>query len=427
MKIIKAHYDKLLLFAVIFIIAISLILSFFENFDINSEVTSRSSPSFTLSSYEGEQAIELLRQSDLMPDDILKFHNKLSGEVIKSSVSKVVFSRKSRVEVYLNNNKSLKGRLLNPTETIISENWKKVRTPLPIDTESGVVNLNMRDITKIKGNQKVILVEKIDDMDEIDYSIDTYQNKSNFLTDSNRTEKIRWTNNSSDFNSSIYDLFTPPIIYLVDGELTTSLPEKPEKEVKEEEFGLRLVAFEKEKFRLKLSSWIGQTPYFEDLETKVSPNSNANVKNRIEVKVPYKINPNYRPGLPSLIKTSEDDEDKFFIVEYFTVQDVKDSKTGGSKPVGRALVKDFNSDGNPFEINSRMDEVFTDKFKIHLSFQLEGELPNDIHINDKDAGKSFEFGSRIFEIIEIDLNSKSVEVSKQVVGRDLKQTRTLSL
>ena len=74
-----------------------------------------------------------------------------------------------------------------------------------------------------------------------------------------------------------------------------------------------------------------------------------------------------------------------------------------------------------------MDEVFTDKFKIHLSFQLEGELPNDIHINDKDVGKSFEFGSRIFEIIEIDLNSKSVEVSKQVVGKDLKQTRTLSL
>ena len=54
------------------------------------------------------------------------------------------------------------------------------------------------------------------------------------------------------------------------------------------------------------------------------------------------------------------------MVEYFTVQDVKDAKTGGSKPVGRALVKDFTSDRNPFEINSQMDEVFTDKFRIHL-------------------------------------------------------------
>ena len=71
---------------------------------------------------------------------------------------------------------------------------------------------------------------------------------SQILTDSNRTEKIRWTNNSNDFNSSIYDLFTPPIIYLVNGELTTSLPEKPEKAVKEEAFGLTLVAFEKENF-----------------------------------------------------------------------------------------------------------------------------------------------------------------------------------
>ena len=105
------------------------------------------------------------------------------------------------------------------------------------------------------------------------------------MIDSNRTDKIRWTNNSNDFNSTIYDLFTPPIIYLVNGELTTSLPEKPEQAEKIEAFGLTLVEFEKEKFPLKLSSWIGQTPYFEDLETQISPNSIVNVENRIEIKI----------------------------------------------------------------------------------------------------------------------------------------------
>ena len=90
---------------------------------------------------------------------------------------------------------------------------------------------------------------------------------------------------------------------------------------------------------MKLSSWIGQTPYFEDLLTKVSANSLKNVKNRIEVNVPYKINPNYRPGLPSFIKTTPEDEEKYLMVEYFTVVEFKDPKTGGSKPVGRALVK----------------------------------------------------------------------------------------
>ena len=40
-----------------------------------------------------------------------------------------------------------------------------------------------------------------------------------------------------DTNTSIYDLFTPPIIYLVDGELTTSLPEIPQEVEKEESLG----------------------------------------------------------------------------------------------------------------------------------------------------------------------------------------------
>ena len=213
----------------------------------------------------------------------------------------------------------------------------------------------------------------------------------------------------------------------MNGELTTSLPEKPKEEEKEEEFGLSLDLFEKEKFRLKLSSWIGKTPYFEDLLTKISPNSNINVKNRIEVKIPYKINDNYRPGLPSLIQTNLEDDQKFFMVEYFAVQEIKDSKTGGSKLVGRALVKDFTANGESFEINSLMSEVYSGKYKILLKFEMEGELPQEFLIAKEDIGKTFEFGIRMYKIDNIDFDLKTVEVSKKIQGKEAILPLTLSL
>ena len=427
MKIIKTHYEKISLLLVIIVLLIGFIFSMFQTFETKKSLKSEVLPSFSISSFEGEKTLELLRETDLLPNDNVFFYNNSTGEVVTMQVTKVIFPRKSRVTILLNSQKRVKGRLLNSTNTVLSDTWKKARMPLSIDTDSGVLNLNMRDIVKIKGRQTLVLNSNLDKLNPNEFNAIVYQEKSNILIDSNRTEKVRWTNNYTDTNASIYDLFTPPIIYIVNGVLTTSLPEKPKEEEKEEEFGLKLDLFEKEKFRLKLSSWIGNTPYFEDLLTKISPSSNVNVKNRIEVNIPYKINDNYRPGLPSFIKTIPEDDKKFFMVEYFAVQEVKDSKTGGSKLVGRALVKDYTANDESFEINSLMNEVFSGKYKILLKFEMEGELSQEFLITKKDIDKIFEFGSRVYKINNIDFDSKTVEVSKNIPGKEESLTRTLSL
>jgi hypothetical protein len=426
-KIIKTHYEKISLLLVIIALLIGFIFSMFQTFETKRSLKSQTLPSFSISSFEGEKTLELLRETDLLPNDNVFFYNNNTGEVVTMQVTKAIFPRKSRVTILLNSQKRVKGRLLNPSSTVLSDTWKKARMPLSIDTDSGVLNLNMRDIVKIKGNQALVLNSNIEKLDPNEFTATVYQEKSSILVDSNRTEKVRWTSNYTDTNASIYDLFTPPIIYIVNGELTTSLPEKPKEEEKEEEFGLSLDLFEKEKFRLKLSSWIGKTPYFEDLLTKISPNSNINVKNRIEVKIPYKINDNYRPGLPSLLQTNLEDDQKFFMVEYFAVQEIKDSKTGGSKLVGRALVKDFTANGESFEINSLMSEVYSGKYKILLKFEMEGELPQEFLIAKEDIGKTFEFGIRMYKIDNIDFDLKTVEVSKKIQGKEAILPLTLSL
>ena len=92
----------------------------------------------------------------------------------------------------------------------------------------------------------------------------------------------------------------PPIIYLVDGKLSTSLPEDPLPTVEiEEVFGMELTCSSNEPYPLMLSVGIGDTPYFEDTLVKRSDTSDENIRNRLEVGVPYKRLSDRRPATSS--------------------------------------------------------------------------------------------------------------------------------
>ena len=404
------------------------LINFFSSTEQNNKESFLKSPSFTIDSFGDQEVLIMLKETQLLPGNIIKLYNlEEDNDFISFEVKKVIFSKRSKVSITLNKGKLLKGRLLNPTSTILSEGWQKIRTPISFETNEGTKSLSYKEIEFIRGNQKIILDRPIGDINPNNYLISVYQSKAAFIVDSNRTTKSMWTNSIGDENSSIYDLFTPPIIYLVDGKLTTSLPEAPTEKEKEEDFGLKLTIFNKEEYRLKLASWIGKTPYFEDLEKKVSENSQNNVKNRLEVRIPYKENESYRPGLPSFVKTTLDDENKFLMVDFFTVQQIKDPKTGGVKPVGRALVKDFRNDGKSFEINSLMQKVYSGKFQIMVRFNINGLPVEDVKISESDIGKVFTFGKRNYQVLSIDIENKSLEVEKKISGGNESTKQTLRL
>ena len=108
--------------------------------------------------------------------------------------------------------------------------------------------------------------------------------------------------------------FTPPIIYLIDGNLTTSLPEKAEVR-KTEEFGLSLRSFQKKPYRYKMRGF-RIPPFFEDTDPGIKE-KRLNPRTRMEPGVPYRINTNGKPGSTSLIKTTQDDENKLLMVTVF--------------------------------------------------------------------------------------------------------------
>ena len=107
--------------------------------------------------------------------------------------------------------------------------------------------------------------------------------------------------------------------------------------------GCRLFLLIKKCNRFKMSGWIGSVPYFEDLQTKVSGSSSNNVRNRVEIKKPYKLNPNFKPGSSTLVQTTMEDEAKLLIVEYFAVQQIPNKKTGRIETSRKGVGKRFSN------------------------------------------------------------------------------------
>jgi len=411
-KILNSHYEKIVLILVVLVVTLTSVISYFNSVELDNAVKQQKPISFTVESFGGEEILKLEKKTELLPNDIIEVFNT-KGELVDSfSITKIIFPKRSRVSIGLKSQVVLTGKLLNPSSTVLSGGWEKSRSPIAIDTAKGVKNISYKEIEFIRGEQQLILNKTFGDLEFADCIISTYQFKTRNLLDVNRTERSRWIGASSGGNSTIYDLFTPPIIYLADGALSTTLPKPDEEEEAEEAFGLSLISFNKEVYRFKMSGWIGNAPYFEDLQAKVSGSSSNNVRNRVEIKKPYKLNPNFKPGSSTLIQTTMEDEAKLLIVEYFAVQQIPNKKTGGLKPVGRALVKDFQIGGDAFEINSLMKEVFSGQYSIVLKFEIPGKLAKETSISEKDIGKTITFEERTYEILTIDSLKKELTIRK---------------
>jgi hypothetical protein len=74
-----------------------------------------------------------------------------------------------------------------------------------------------------------------------------------------------------------------------------------------------------------------------------------------------------------------------------------------------------------------MKEVYSGEYKIQLAYEIDGELPQDILLSAEDTGRRLEFGNRIYEIMDINQETKTIEISKEIKGTDTVVAQTLSL
>ena len=410
-KLIK-NYDKILV-----LIALLILLCFTFAYDdfTKSAGDSSTNSAIKLSVKNKISFLSLDNNFDLMPGEFI-YHRFSDGEEWQSiKILSSYYLRNAEVEIILSDGKKLSASLKQNLQ--LSQNWKGMPNTLALRIGRETIVVPFNNIERIIGLCE-LEVGNLGDLNLHDAEISFYQRNQFPLQDD--IFKNKWTRSNSDQNHSGYDLFTPPVIYVHEGMLTTRLPESKEEEAPPESFGLILKAANRKSYPYRLCSWIGGTPYFEDLATFESTTSSRPVRNRIEPGTAYKRNENRKPGQPSLIRCGEDDPGRIFIVEHFVVQQHKNPQTGGLRPVGRAMVRDYKIP-EPFEINSLMKEVFAGDVTFTLEVDLPGYEGQIIEFSSNDENKLFNVGGREYQISKIDLKEKFINILK----KDPRQTELI--
>lgn len=413
---LKLHYEKIILSASFATAVVFVLLLFLSGDGRKPYAESTSSDAFYFETTEsGIQTLELSKETALLPGDSITFVPiGDEQEPRKFQISKIILKNRSSLTVGFND-REIEGRLMSGDDVTLDRGWKKSRSPLEIASKQGRASIPLNEVSYILGERLYVFGEEIDELYSEEWNVSLHQAFAEKKDDENetKTERVRWTKTDDDTGDSIYDLFTPPIIYLIDGNLTTSLPEKVEVlEEKTEEFGLSLQSFDKKAYRFRMRGFTNKFPFFEDLDLRVKENR-LNPRTRMELNTAYQDNLSGNPGSSSLVKAINE-ENKLIEVTAFVIQQIKDPKGGGRRPVARAKVKDYQL-GTEFEINSLMSEVFAGEIEIILNYSIES-AQETIKISDKDIGKVLEFGSRKYIVSEIDLEGKSLLIEKRGPG-----------
>ena len=141
MKFLVSHYEKFILLLLIAALGAVSAVYFLKSVEREGNSFSESLSSFSIDDFGDQEALVLLKETQLLPNDSIVIFDEDGRKIDTYNVEKVVFSRKSKVSIQLKSNVLLKGRLLNPSSTILTRQWEKSRNPLAIETEKGVKNL----------------------------------------------------------------------------------------------------------------------------------------------------------------------------------------------------------------------------------------------------------------------------------------------
>ena len=405
-------YDKLFFVSTILI----LILISCYSFLISEEIDITTSTSFDIKDNWTRSPEGYYYESDvpmsLMPGDKISFLENKNNEsnFTQVKIIRIDFKRRMSLVVYLKDGTEFEGTVKSKEGVTFNLNWRKSNQPILLDDGNKIRSIPSRDIVRVLGRPKYSLEKDADIRKLIKSPVSFFQHNLKKPYTESTAKTTEWRHLNRDSNESIYDLFTPPLIYIIDGKLTTTLPEA-EVEEEKEKFGATLLSFERKSYRFRLSSWIGNNPYLED--TYLSEKFGIPVRKRLEVNRSYKLVQSPKRGQSSLIAVDSNSSEKLITLKYFAVQQVP-QKTGGVKPVGRALLIDHSVKDEPFELNSIMTEIDLGQFEVNLSFELDDKEELLVNLSEKDEGREIEYYGRKFKILRWDTARKSLVISKQI-------------
>jgi hypothetical protein len=291
--------------------------------------------------------------------------------------------------------------------------WKSSREPVILKTSKGNENIVTADIDSIAGVASVLPSGDLSEMVQDGTIWSIYQRTLSQDNHFSIKDRVKWTETKTEENASKYDLFTPPIIYIHEGKLSTRIPSKEKAKEDIEPFGLEMVSSVKTPYPLLLVGWVGEVPYFQLLEDDSGGLGGRILRNRVVPQTKYKRALDPKPGQSKLVPCDSNDTDAWFIVQNFEVLQYKNAKTGGVKPVGIATVQDFISKRPPFKINSLNTDAPAGDYQFNFLVKLPGLPSENLSFSSINIGKTFTFSGRDYEISQIDLDLRKVLITKK--------------
>lgn len=402
------HLEKYIL--LLSFIAIVVLFILFSNTSPKPELFSSTNKTYSFKTKNGNTYFSLNRELSLLPGDLVHLTQDDGNNWTPFEIKAILLLARQEIRL------STPSGIISGTtrqDVVLDKKWRNSQGSISLRNGKEVSNIKYDDILRISG--PLWLLTSIDsktlknDQNQLSF----YQRTLNDQYSFGEVDKFKWTNPSTDENSTPYDLFTPPIIYIHNGDLTTRLPEKEVKAEELEPFGLTLTKVTKSEYPLILKSWVGETPYFEDLMSNGSLTLGKAVRNRVELGKPYKRDLSRKPGQPSLIPCDDNDSQKMFIVQHFAVQQYRNPQTGGLRPVGRAMIKDFQLGGNAFEINTLMTKVYAGNYTFHFLANLPNLSPQEFSFESASIDSTFDYGGRVYRFSSADYEDNSLVVTKE--------------
>ena len=405
----KIHFEKILLLLSCLVL---LCLIFFSNpeFLPNQKLTETKKTFLKRVKLNNENYYKLAIPTSLMPGDSI-FYKKGDEDSFSSfHVLSTYYVRGVGLTIFCKG-KVYTGELRKSFS--IDTEWKSSREPVILKTSKGNINIITADIDSISGITSVLPSEDISQIIHDDKIWSVYQRT--FTQDSHFSikDRAKWTETKTEENASNYDLFTPPIIYIHEGKLSTRIPSKEKVKEDIEPFGLEMVSSVKMPYPLLLVGWVGEVPYFQLIEDEPGASGGRILRNRVVPQTKYKRALNPKPGQAKLIPCDSNDTEAWFIVQNFEVLQYKNAKTGGVKPVGIATVQDFISKRPPFKINSLNTDAPAGDYQFKFLVKLPGLPAENLSFSSIDIGKTFTFNGRDYEISQIDLDLRKVLITKK--------------
>jgi hypothetical protein len=402
------HLEKYILLLSLVTIVVLFIL--FSSASPNFALFPSTNKTFSFKTKNGKTYFSINRDLSLLPGDFIHLIQDGDDNWTPFEIKAILLL--ARQEIHL----STPSGIISGTtrqDVILDQKWRNSQGSISLRKGKEVSNINYDDILRISGPLWLLTSLDSKTIKNDQNQISFYQRTLNDQVSFGEVDKFKWTNPSTDENSTPYDLFTPPIIYIHNGDLTTRLPEKEVEAEELEPFGLTLIKVSKSEYPLILKSWVGETPYFEDLMSNGSLTPGKTVRNRVELGKPYKRDLSRKPGQPSLIPCDDNDSQKMFIVQHFAVQQYRNPQTGGLRPVGRAMIKDFQLGGNAFEINTLMTKVYAGNYTFHFLANLPNLSPQEFSFESTSIDSTFDYGGRVYRFSSADYEDNSLLVTKE--------------